>query len=198
MSAPLTSMGLTHVDARGQARMVDVSGKAVTRRRAEARCRVRTGLDAAAVVAGASEDADLVESARMSGLLAGKKTSSLIPLCHPIRVDRLTVDILVGDGGFDVIAVAEIDERTGVEMEALTACAGAALVLVAACAVDDPSATIEGLALWSKSGGRSGDWRRTATGDVEHTGPRAPETRLDGHPAPSSATGGEGARLRRR
>ena len=157
---------LTHVDEHGKAHMVDVTGKPPTRRVAEARCSVRTTADVAALLAESSGGIDLVETARFSGILAAKKTSSLIPLCHPIRIDGVTVDVEVVPDGFRIIAVAEITERTGVEMEALTACAAAALVLLQPLLDADPHTSIEGLTLWRKTGGRSGTWLRSETGEM--------------------------------
>ena len=157
---------LTHVDEHGKAHMVDVTGKRPTRRVAEARCCVRTSVDIGAMFTDPLEAADLIESARFSGMLAAKKTSSLIPLCHPIRIDGVTVDVEVQPDGFRVIAVAEITERTGVEMEALTACAATALVLIQPLLEVDPKASIEDLTLWRKTGGRSGTWQRSDDGGM--------------------------------
>jgi cyclic pyranopterin phosphate synthase len=157
---------LTHVDERGKAHMVDVTGKTPTRRVAEARCRVRTEVDMAALLTDPLDAADLIESARFSGMLAAKKTSSLIPLCHPIRIDGVTVEVEVVPDGFRVAAVAEITERTGVEMEALTACAATALVLIQPVLHADPWASIDDLTLWRKTGGRSGTWQRTENGEM--------------------------------
>jgi cyclic pyranopterin phosphate synthase len=155
---------LTHVDEQGKAHMVDITGKPPTLRIAEARCRVQTTADPAAVPADTWAGTDLVETARVAGILAAKKVPSLIPLCHSIRIDAVQVDVSVVADGFEVVAVAEVTERTGVEMEALTACATAALVLLQSALDADPFASIEGLTLWRKSGGRSGSWRRNQTG----------------------------------
>ena len=155
---------LTHIDEHGRARMVDVSGKPVTRRVAEARCSVRSGGDVAAVLARPPGGADLVETARIAGIMAAKRTPTLIPLCHPLLLDGVEVDVAVVADGFAVRAVTSVAERTGVEMEALTACAAAALVLVQALLDVDPSASVEDLTLWHKSGGRSGVWERPAAG----------------------------------
>lgn len=157
---------LTHLDEHGKAHMVDVTDKPPTRRVAEARCSVRTSADASVVLIDSPGGADLVEMARLSGILAAKKTSSLIPLCHPIRVGGVTVDVEVVPDGFQVIAVVEITERTGVEMEALTACALTALVLYQPLLGADPQASIEGLTLWRKTGGRSGTWQRSKAGEM--------------------------------
>jgi cyclic pyranopterin phosphate synthase len=152
--------GLTHLDARGNARMVDVTGKPVTSRRAVARCRVVA--DPAAVQALLSRGAsEVVSLARNAAILAAKQTSRLVPLCHPICVDTVAVEVMAVAGGFEVSGDARVHERTGVEMEALTACAVAALTIVAALLERDPAASVEDLTLWEKSGGRSGDWRRS-------------------------------------
>lgn len=153
--------GLTHIDEQGRARMVDVTQKPLTRRVALAKCVVATEVGTARALSAAEEGIDIVEAARFAGIQAAKQTASLIPLCHPIRIDRVRVDIVVETHHFAVSATTEIVERTGVEMEALTACAVAALTLFHALLEVDPSATIEALTLWHKSGGRSGEWERT-------------------------------------
>jgi cyclic pyranopterin phosphate synthase len=158
---------LTHVDEHGKAHMVDVTGKDPTLRIAEARCSVRTTADVSKVLADPTVGPDLLESARFSGILAAKQTSSLIPLCHPIRLDGVAVDIQQAPSGFRVTAEAAITDRTGVEMEALTACTVAALVLVQPLLEMDPLASIEDLTLWRKTGGRSGTWQRSSDGGME-------------------------------
>jgi cyclic pyranopterin phosphate synthase len=140
--------------------MVDVMGKALTRRVALARCAVVTGADAAKVLAEAPDGLNVVEGARFAGIQAAKQTSSLIPLCHPIHLDAVRVEVTVDAHRIEISAVTEIVERTGVEMEALTACAVAALTLVAALIDVDPEVSVEELTLWHKSGGRSGNWER--------------------------------------
>lgn len=154
---------LTHLDDQGKARMVDVTGKPLTRRLAEARCVVRTRADVDALLREPSGPGDLVTAAQVAGMQAAKLTSTLVPLCHPIRLDEVRVAVTRNDDGFEVIAQTEITERTGVEMEALTACAGAALALVAGCLEHDPDTLVDDLAVWHKSGGRSGTWERNAT-----------------------------------
>ncbi|HEX3459767.1 MAG TPA: cyclic pyranopterin monophosphate synthase MoaC [Acidimicrobiales bacterium] len=161
-----SSSGLTHVDEHGKAHMVDVTGKPPTRRVAEARCQVRTSADLPGVLGGSAAAAELIESARFAGILAAKKTSSLIPLCHPIRIDGVTVEVMATSDGFRIVATASITERTGVEMEALTACAAAALVLIQPILEADASASIEELTLWRKTGGRSGSWQRGDDGEM--------------------------------
>jgi len=144
--------------------MVDVTDKPLTRRVALAKCAVMTTVDAIKVLRENPEGLDVVEGARFAGIQAAKQTASLIPLCHPIRLDRVTVEVTVGVHKIEISAVTEIEERTGVEMEALTACAVAALTLVTALMYIDPEASIEELTLWHKSGGRSGNWERHGPG----------------------------------
>jgi len=153
---------LTHVDEQGQAHMVDITGKAVTRRLALARCHVITAADANRVLASRRGGMDVVEVARISGVQAAKQTWSLIPLCHPLRLDRVAVEVDVASHCVTVSALTEVDERTGVEMEALTACAMCALSLLRVLLEVDPAASIEQLTVWHKSGGRSGDRGRTS------------------------------------
>jgi cyclic pyranopterin phosphate synthase len=157
----LASGTLTHIDDQGRARMVDVTAKPLTHRVALAKCVVTTEADAIKVLGEFPDGLDPAQGARFAGMQAAKQTSSLIPLCHPIRFDRVTVDVVVGAHRIEISAITEIVERTGVEMEALTACAFAALTLVTALIGVDPEASIEDLTLWHKSGGRSGDWERS-------------------------------------
>jgi cyclic pyranopterin monophosphate synthase len=168
---------LTHIDEHGRARMVDVMAKPLTRRVALARCAVVTVADATKVLSERPDGLDSVEGARFAGIQAAKQTSSLIPLCHPIRIDRVAVEVAVDMHRIEITAVTEIVERTGVEMEALTACAVAALTLVEALIHADPEVSIEELTLWHKSGGRSGDWERNG-----------PEGRLTQSRAPATTT----------
>lgn len=151
---------LAHLDEAGHGHMVDVSGKATTVRRAIARCTVETVADVSEALAPTPGSPDLVEVARVAAIGGAKQTWDLIPLCHPIRLTDVSVEIVPGDGqiGIEVTAVAV--EKTGVEMEALTACACAALALVESLRTVDPHCSIEGLVLWRKEGGRSGTWVR--------------------------------------
>ena len=155
---------LTHLDEHGHAHMVDVTAKPLTRRVAVARCAVVTTVDAVAVLANAGNGLDPVEAARVAGIQGAKQTSSLVPLCHSIRVDRVSVDIEVSPHRIEITAVTEIVERTGVEMEALTACAVAGLSLIRSLLELDPEVSMGELTLWHKSGGRSGEWQRSAPG----------------------------------
>jgi cyclic pyranopterin phosphate synthase len=156
--------GLTHLNAQGRAQMVDVTAKPLTRRVAMAKCSIFTNADTAALLSDTNALGDRLEDARIAGVQAAKLTSTLIPLCHSIRIDGVAVDLLVVPQGIEVSAVTEIVERTGVEMEALTACAVAGLTLLAAVIDRDPAASMEDLTLWHKSGGRSGEWQRAGPG----------------------------------
>jgi len=151
---------LTHVDETGAARMVDVSAKAVTARTASAGARVE--LTAAAyelVDDGRLPKGDALGVARIAGIMASKKTPELIPLCHPIALSGVVVDVACVDGFIRIVATVRTTDRTGVEMEALTAAAVAALSLYDTAKAFDRSARIEGLRLLAKSGGASGEYR---------------------------------------
>ena len=141
--------------------MVDVGDKAVTRRRAVARARVAMqAVTAEALAAGTVAKGDVLAVARVAGIQAAKRTSELIPLCHPLSLSSVTVDLQVGDSWVGVEATTETVDRTGVEMEALVACSVAALTVYDMCKARDRSMAVESLGLHEKSGGRSGDWRR--------------------------------------
>jgi len=162
--------GLSHIDARGRARMVDVTGKAWSKRRAIARCRVVLS-DAACSAPLSNGDAssdrharswnELLDAARVAGIQAAKQTSNLVPLCHPLASCDVGVALSVVGDAIEVEGRAEVIAPTGVEMEALTACAVAGLTLLAAILPVHPEASIQDLTLWEKSGGRSGTWIRT-------------------------------------
>ncbi|MDP6868154.1 MAG: cyclic pyranopterin monophosphate synthase MoaC [Acidimicrobiales bacterium] len=165
MNDPLTgstgARGFTHLDEQGRARMVDVGGKDVTRRRAVARARITMQPETAqALDEGTVAKGDVLAVARVAGIQAAKRTSELIPLCHPLILSSVVVDLVVGDSWVGVEAVTETVDRTGVEMEALVACSVAALTVYDMCKAKDRSMTVESLGLHEKSGGRSGDWRR--------------------------------------
>jgi cyclic pyranopterin phosphate synthase len=162
---------LAHVDEHGKAHMVDVTGKPETHRIAQARCTVHTVADVDELLADPVEGSELLASARFAGIMAAKQTAVLIPLCHPIRLDGVDVAIRAVPDGFAVVAVAAIIDKTGVEMEALTACTAAALVLVHALTVKDPAVFIDDLTVWHKSGGRSGTWERAADGGAPRPRP---------------------------
>jgi cyclic pyranopterin monophosphate synthase len=153
--------GLTHLDSAGQARMVDVSGKDVTARTATATGRVL--LSAVAVAAlrdGTLPKGDALAVARIAGIQGAKRTPDLIPLCHPIGLHGVTVDLAVGDEGVAITVVTRTADRTGVEMEALTAVAAAGLALIDMIKAVDPAAVITGIRVEEKTGGKTGTWRR--------------------------------------
>lgn len=163
MSAPKRT-DLTHVDSRGVARMVDVSGKPVTARAASARGRVL--LSAAAVAAlreGQVPKGDALAVARIAGLQAAKMTAALVPLAHPVAVHAVAVELVVVDDGVDIEATVRTADRTGIEMEALTCVSVAALALVDMVKAVDRHARITDVRVTAKSGGRSGDWVETET-----------------------------------
>jgi cyclic pyranopterin monophosphate synthase len=151
----------THLDPLGRARMVDVSAKDPSHRRAVARCRVYMEQDTASKIAsGAISKGDVLAVARVAGIQAAKQTSNLLPLCHPLLVGSVFVNFRIEDRHVEVESQVDTFDRTGVEMEALTACSVAALTVYDMCKSLDRGMTIGDLALWEKTGGRSGVWRR--------------------------------------
>lgn len=163
--------GLTHQDADGRIRMVDVGDKAVTARRAIAGGRISMNAEAfEAVRDGQGPKGDAIQTAELAGIMAAKRTSDLIPLCHPLPISKARVSIEPQDGenAFDIRAEVRTDGRTGVEMEALTAASVAALTLYDMAKALDPAMEIGPIRLLEKSGGRSGDYiRDAATGGTE-------------------------------
>jgi cyclic pyranopterin phosphate synthase len=155
---------LTHLDERGQARMVDVGDKAVTVRTATARALVRMSpATAAAIVSGDAPKGDVLATARIAGIQAAKRTSELIPLCHPLALDKVTVDaeVDVDAGLVTITTLARVTGKTGVEMEALTAASVAALTVYDMVKGLEKSVTIAEVALLAKTGGKSGDYVRS-------------------------------------
>jgi cyclic pyranopterin phosphate synthase len=155
--------GKLHLDHRGRARMVDVGGKATTARRAVARGRVRLNAVAfEALSQGRLSKGDALAVARLAGILAAKKTSELVPLAHPIPLEAIAVDCELEAGGREVVvtATASTTARTGVEMEALTAVAGACLAIYDMAKALDRGIAIREIVLLEKTGGRSGPYRR--------------------------------------
>jgi cyclic pyranopterin phosphate synthase len=153
--------GLTHLDARGRAQMVDVGDKPTTRRRAIARARVET--KAAVVDAirdGATPKGDVVACARVAGILAAKQTSTLVPLCHPIAITHASIDCALEGDAVTITATIECVAGTGVEMEAMTAASIAALTVYDMIKGLDRGARVGVVELLEKSGGRSGTWTR--------------------------------------
>ncbi|MGY1621793.1 cyclic pyranopterin monophosphate synthase MoaC [Geodermatophilus sp. SYSU D00965] len=152
---------LTHVDAAGAARMVDVSAKPVTAREATAAGRVLVSPEVVALLRGEGvPKGDAVAVARIAGIAGAKRTPDLVPLCHPIALHGVTVDVTVADDAVEITATARTADRTGVEMEALTSVAVAGLTVIDMVKAVDPRATITDVRLLAKSGGKSGEWRR--------------------------------------
>lgn len=152
--------GLTHLDEAGAARMVDVSAKATTAREAIATGRITMSTEAATAIRdGAVTKGDVLAVARVAGIMAAKKTSDLIPLCHPLPLSGVTVDLAVDDGGVTGTATVRTTHQTGVEMEALTAVSVALLTVYDMAKALDRAMAIGEVRLLAKSGGRSGDWR---------------------------------------
>jgi cyclic pyranopterin phosphate synthase len=152
---------LTHLDSAGQARMVDVSGKDVSARAATATGRVLLSpVAVAALREGTVPKGDALAVARIAGIQGAKRTPDLIPLCHPIGLHSVTVDLTVEDEGVRITAVTRTADRTGVEMEALTAVATSGLALIDMIKAVDPAAVITDIRVEEKTGGKTGTWRR--------------------------------------
>jgi cyclic pyranopterin monophosphate synthase len=152
---------LTHVDSKGAAKMVDVSAKDVTVRTATATGRVTVSPEVVALLReGGLPKGDALSVARIAGLMAAKRTPDLLPLCHPIALHAVTVDLEVKDTGVAITVTTRTADRTGVEMEALTSVAVAALTLVDMVKAVDPAAVIGDIGVIEKTGGATGDWRR--------------------------------------
>ena len=150
---------LTHLDAEGNARMVDVGGKAETRRRAVASGRIRMTPEAlAAILAGDAPKGDVLGAARIAGIMGAKKTAELIPLCHPLALESVTLDFAFEADAVRATASAALTGRTGVEMEAITATAVALLTSYDMAKALDKAMVIEDVRLIEKHGGKSGPW----------------------------------------
>ena len=150
---------LTHLDDQGSARMVDVGGKTVTQRQAVARGRITmTPEAAAAIAAGGVQKGDVLAVARVAGIMAAKKTSDLIPLCHPLPLSKVEIDLVLDESGVTATATAATAGQTGVEMEALTAVSTTLLTVYDMAKALDKRMTIGDIRLLSKTGGKSGDW----------------------------------------
>jgi cyclic pyranopterin phosphate synthase len=150
---------LTHLDANGAARMVDVGAKAETRRSATASGRIAMQpATMAAVREGSGPKGDVLATARIAGIMAAKKTGELIPMCHPLALDSVTVDFTFDDSGVVVEATASLTAKTGVEMEALTAASIALLTIYDMAKALEKGMVIEQVRLIAKTGGKSGDW----------------------------------------
>ena len=150
---------LSHLDAQGKARMVDVGGKAETRRVAVATGLIRmSGAALVAIRDGDVPKGDVLAAARIAGIMAAKKTAELIPLCHPLALDAVTVDFTIEADAVRVTASASLSGRTGVEMEAMTATSIALLTIYDMAKAIDKAMVIDQVRLLSKTGGKSGDW----------------------------------------
>ena len=151
---------LTHLDEHGAARMVDVAAKPVTAREATATGHITMSAEAlSAIREGSTRKGDVLAVARIAGIMAAKRTAELIPLCHPVPLTRVTLDLSLGDDAITAVGTCATDGKTGVEMEALTAVSVALLTIYDMAKALDRGMAIEGIGLLAKSGGRSGDWR---------------------------------------
>jgi cyclic pyranopterin phosphate synthase len=152
---------LTHVDETGAARMVDVSAKEITSREATASGRVLVSPTVIELLrANDLPKGDALAVARVAGIMAAKRTPDLVPLCHPLAISGVTLDLEVGDDAVEITATVRTTDRTGVEMEALTAVSVAALTVVDMVKAVDKAAVITDVRVESKTGGKSGPWRR--------------------------------------
>jgi cyclic pyranopterin phosphate synthase len=152
---------LTHLDDRGEARMVDVGSKSVTEREARAEGQIRMAPETLAmIIDGQHPKGDVLAVARIAGIMAAKKTHELIPLCHSLNLSSVKVDLSAGDDNqsIKIVARCKLSGQTGVEMEALTAVSVAALTLYDMCKAVDRGMVIDGVRLLEKKGGRSGHW----------------------------------------
>jgi cyclic pyranopterin phosphate synthase len=150
---------LTHLDAAGAAHMVDISGKAVTAREAVATGRIDMAREAAAAIRnGTALKGDVLAVARIAGIMAAKRTSDLIPLCHPLPLTRVAIDLVVDETGVTATATAATEGKTGVEMEAMTAVSVALLTVYDMAKAIDKAMVIGGVRLLTKTGGKSGAW----------------------------------------
>ena len=152
---------LSHIDDRGAARMVDVSDKAVTARTASASGRFLVSATVIELLRGSGgPKGDTLAVARLAGIMGAKQTPALIPLCHPLSLSGVNVDLVVSDESVDITATVRTTDRTGVEMEALTAVTISALTVIDMIKAVDKSAVITDVRVETKSGGKSGDWSR--------------------------------------
>ncbi|MDQ4419977.1 cyclic pyranopterin monophosphate synthase MoaC [Sphingobium sp. DEHP117] len=159
----MTGGRLTHVDEAGAAHMVDVSAKAETTRQAVARGRISMSREAAqAILDGTAKKGDVLAVARVAGIMAAKKTAELIPLCHPLMLSKVTLDLAADEEGVTATATVRTTGQTGVEMEALTAVSVALLTIYDMAKAIDKGMILGPIALVEKTGGKSGDWRADA------------------------------------
>jgi len=182
----MSDLSFTHLDPLGRARMVDVTPKDPTHRRAVARCKIMMKPETTAAIANREVNkGDVLAVARVAGIQAAKRTSDMIPLCHPLLVGSVWVNFELGDDFVAVEAQVDTVDRTGVEMEALHACAIAALTVYDMCKSADRGMVIGELTLWEKTGGRSGTYRRSPDTRFEHDGGVSGDTPVVASPSPS-------------
>lgn len=152
---------LTHLNSSGEANMVDVTGREITVREAIASAHVLLSAHVVSLLRdGSTPKGDVLSTARIAGIMGAKKTSELIPLCHPIAINKISIDLAVIDSGVSITAHVITSDRTGVEMEALTAVSIAGLTVIDMVKALDPTAEISQIHVDSKSGGKNGDWKR--------------------------------------
>ena len=153
---------LSHINDDGKAHMVDVSDRAITQRSARASAKVVLNKSVLSLIAeGKTPKGDVLATARIAGIMGAKRTPELIPLCHPISISSVNVDLEIVEDGVNIFSTVTISDRTGVEMEALTAVAIAALTIIDMTKALDPGATIKNIQVDEKDGGRNGHWKRT-------------------------------------
>ena len=154
-------MSLSHINENGEANMVDTSGKEVSVRVASASGKVTMKAEVLSAIAnGQTPKGDVLATARIAGIMGAKKTSELIPLCHPIALNKVEIELKIESDGIGILATAKTTDRTGVEMEALTAVTITGLTLIDMIKAMDPHAAIRDVQVESKSGGKTGDWNR--------------------------------------
>ena len=157
----MTNSELSHINNKGEAHMVDVSSKEQSVRIAVASGKVKMSDEVLkAISEGQNPKGDVLATARVAGIMGAKKTSELIPLCHPIAIHKVEIDLKVENDGVAILATVKTSDRTGVEMEALTAVSVTGLTLIDMVKAIDPRAALINVQVESKSGGKSGDWKR--------------------------------------
>ncbi len=157
----MSEQNLSHINEKGEANMVDTSGKDATVRIATASGKVTMKSDVLSAIAnGQTPKGDVLTTARIAGIMGAKKTSELIPLCHPIALNKVEIELKIESDGVAILATAKTTDRTGVEMEALTAVSVTGLTLIDMIKAMDPHAAIRDVQVETKSGGKTGDWKR--------------------------------------
>jgi cyclic pyranopterin phosphate synthase len=157
----MNSGNLSHINDKGEANMVDTSEKEISVRIAIATGKVSMKTEVLnAIASGQTPKGDVLATARIAGIMGAKKTSELIPLCHPIALNKVDIELKIESDGVSIQATAKTTDRTGVEMEALTAVSVAGLTLIDMIKAMDPHASINAVQVESKSGGKTGDWQR--------------------------------------